>query len=1119
MPYQKGDYILENNVTFLLFATSIIPLMIGTNIISKNDKIGSKNLCFFMFCISGSVWNFGNLLIELASDDTYTNIGYLISFAGGIASGCLLIKFISILIAGNKPKKSKLVAIAILLSIIIFPLTIFMNNALNSSVPIYSEENEIVKLVIEIYVIFIISTCLIITFRWIKVSKYKRDKFHGMVIICGILFSSIIVNSSFFNIAMEVPDSFGVFILIVIIYYFSRKYNSLSITVGNLAEYIYSSANTPILVLNDNKKVELANSSAMHFFNINSKELIGRDIENIFTCEKEDDIKMFEINKSKNVSDKYIFDSTCLLNNAKCNISTTTIYDKYDEFICTIFVITDLTDKMNLIKQLNESREEAVAANKAKSAFLANMSHEIRTPMNAIIGMSEIILQKDTPNDIKDNVINIRNSGKGLLTIINDILDLSKIESGKFEIIKDEYMMPSLINDIVNIISVRLADKPIEFIVNVDPAMPNNLIGDEIRLKQILINILGNSVKFTQKGFIKLSMNYKQEQEDFYLIMKIEDSGIGIKQEDINNLFGAFNQVDTRKNRNIQGTGLGLAISKNLAELMDGNIDIESEYGKGTTFIITVKQQIKDYRPIAEIKNKEAEHIIIYEENESFRESFTYTLDKLSVKYSLCFDEISLREAVSKNNITYIFARKYVISQIQDIIKEYNINPKILVLLNMNDALGSARNFNEVYLPLFCIQVADIINDEMREFQYKQTGINEEQIIPMPFAKILIVDDNEVNLQVAKGLMNPYEMEIECAISGQEAINKMKTSKYDLVFMDHMMPGMDGVDTTKLIRNLEGNYYKEVPIVALTANALSEAREMFLSQDFNDFLAKPIELSKLNFILKKWILSRYSEANYMKDSAILDNSKLDDIEENLESNKFEENQIGIDIEKIMDIKMEENVDVVNFEVKGIELAVGLNNVGGNMEVYTSILETYYKETNSKINDLYETIKNKDIQLFITYIHGLKSSSGSIGAEEISNLAKRLEFAGKGNDLEYINNHIDEFADKTLRILENIDIFIKKKNHKEEQGLLKDIEENKIFTEKKVIVPIDKEILMKLEEAFNEVRLEDVEDLLREIIKQNYDQKTTKLITQIQENLEIFEYDNSIQLINKFLEEY
>lgn len=1087
MPYQKGDYILAHNVTFLLFATSIIPLMIGTNIISKNDKIGSKNLCFFMFCISGSVWNFGNLLIELASDETYTNIGYSISFAGGIVSACLLIKFISILIAGNKQKKSKIVVIAILLSIIIFPLTIFMNNALNSSVPIYSEENEIVKIVIEIYVIFIISTCLIITFRWIKVSKYKRDKFQGMVIIGGILFSSIIVNSSFFNIAMEVPDSLGVFILIVIIYYFSRKYNSLSITVGNLAEYIYSSANTPILVLNDNKKVELANSSAMHFFNINSKELIGREIEGIFTCEKED-IKMFEINKSKNVSDKYIFDSTCLLNNAKCNISTTSIYDKYDEFVCTIFVITDLTDKMNLIDQLNESREEAVAANEAKSAFLANMSHEIRTPMNAIIGMSEIILQKDTPSDIKDNVINIRNSGKGLLTIINDILDLSKIESGKFEIIEDEYMIPSLITDIVNIISIRLENKPIEFIVNIDPTMPNNLIGDEIRIKQILINILGNSVKFTQKGFIKFSMNYKQNKDEFYLIMKVEDSGIGIKQEDIHALFGAFNQVDTRKNRKIQGTGLGLAISKNLAELMGGNITLESEYGEGTTFIITVKQHIKDYRPIAEIKNKEVEHIMIYEKNQSFRESFAYTLEKLNVKYNLCFDEISLREAVSKNKITYIFSRRCALSKIQDVMREYNINPKILVLLNMNDALGSARNFNEVYLPLFCIQVADIINDEMREFQYKQTGISEEQIVPMPFAKILIVDDNEVNLQVAKGLMNPYEMRIECATSGQDAINKIKTSKYDLIFMDHMMPGLDGVDTTKLIRNLEVNYYKEVPIVALTANALSEAREMFLSEGFNDFLAKPIELSKLNFILKKWILSRHSETNYRNDSVLL------------ESNKFEE-----------------NIEVVNFEVKGIELTVGVNNVGGDIEVYMSILETYYKETKSKIKDLYETIKNKDIQLFTTYIHGLKSSSGSIGAEEISNLAKKLEFAGKENDLEYINNHIDEFADKTFRILENIDIFIKEKNHKNEHGLLKDIEKDKIFTEEKVIVPIDKEILMKLKQAFNEVSLEYVEDLLREIRKQDYDQKTTKLIKQIQENLKIFEYDNSIQLIDEFWE--
>ncbi len=988
----------------ILFATSIISLMIGLSVLSAKDKMGSKNWYFFMICISSSVWNFGYLLMEMAHDEADINLGRSLTLGGSLAASCLLIKFIYILIEGNSEKKSKITVIAVFLALIIFPLTGASDNTVitktSYGVSYYLKENPI-TIISSIYGIATILLSLAITLKWIKVSKFKRDKFQGKVIASGIVFSLIGLLGGFFKLLngeIKIPSSVYIFILIVIIYYFSKRYNSLSITVGNLAEYIYSSANTPILVLNDNKKVELVNSSAVKFFNITSEKLIGRDIEDIFSYKK-DNINMFEINKEKNESGEYSFDSICLLNDAKCSISTTSIYDKYNEFVCAIFVITDLTDKMNLIEQLNESREEAVAANEAKSAFLANMSHEIRTPMNAIIGMSEIVLQKDVPKDIKENVINIRNSGKGLLTIINDILDLSKIESGKFEIIEEPYMLSSLLNDVFNIINIRLDNKPVELVVDINKAIPDKLIGDEIRIKQILINIMGNAVKFTKKGFIKLTIDEEKRADDFYLIMKVEDTGIGIKEEDINKLFGTFNQVDTRKNRSIQGTGLGLSISKNLSELMGGNITLESQYGKGTTFTIKVKQSVKDYTSIGEVK------------------------------------------------------------------------------------VGEVHN--------------------------KQMGLDGLKIIPMPFAKILIVDDNEVNIQVAQGLMNPYGMSLDCAYSGEEAIDKIKETKYDLVFMDHMMPELDGVDTTKIIRNLEGEFYKEVPIVALTANAISEAKAMFLKEGFNDFLAKPIELLKLNLILKKWVLDRHNE---------------DNLENNILEKNQEFNEKIIDIEEevtqgIIKNEMEEEIEMVDSEIEGIDLSAGLNNLGGNMETYFSIIETYYRETKSKIEEINKTIENNNIQLFTTYVHGLKSSSGSIGAKKVADLAKKLEAAGKENNLEYINNNIDEFKNNTLKILENINKFINKKNYKKEEERLKNIEENEISNKEMVTHQIDKEILKKLSDSFEEVNLEDIENLLKEITKQKYDEKTKKLIKQIQQYLEVFEYDNSIQLIGEFLEEY
>lgn len=1084
------------NLILLLFATSIIPLMIGINVLSKEDKLGSKNWYFFMICISGSAWNFGYLILEMACDASDINFGRSLTLAGSFATSCLIIKFISILIEGNSEKKSKITISATFLALIIFPLASSMDNIViiktSYGASYYLKQNLITR-ISAIYGILTILVSLIITLKWVKVSKYRRDKLQGKVILGGILFSILGLLNGYFKLLngeMKIPSCIYIFFLIVIIYYFSRKYNALSITVSNLAEYIYSSANMPILVLNDNKKIELANSSAVDFFNRNSEKLIGRYITDIFTYEKED-IHMFEINKGGNLNNEHKFDSTCLLNNAKCSISTTSIYDKYNQFICAIFVITDLTDKMNLIEELNESKEEAVSANLAKSAFLANMSHEIRTPMNAIIGMSEIILQRDIPNEIKDNVISIRNSGKGLLTIINDILDLSKIESGKFEVVNDNYMIPSVVTDIVNIISIRLEEKPIELIVNVDPNIPNDLIGDEIRIKQILINILGNAVKFTKEGFIKLIIEWEKVQEDFYLIIKVEDSGIGIKKEDIKKLFKSFNQVDTRKNREIQGTGLGLSISKNLANLMGGDIVLESEYEKGTTFTITAKQQVEDYRKMAEIVNGNEIHLVFYEEAEIMKDSFTYTLDKLNINYVICDNDADFDVEISKMTVTHIFAKKHLLERIDKIISQYNINPEIVVLLNINDTPDFTRKLKAVYLPLFCIQIADILNNETTEFQCKKTGIDTTQIIPMPYAKILIVDDNAVNLQVATGLMNPYEMEMECASSGQEAIDKIKETKYDLVFMDHMMPGLDGVDTTKIIRNLEGKYYTEVPIVALTANALSEARKMFLSEGFNDFLAKPIELSKLNLILKKWVLAPHIEI-------------INTVEENTVAIKpeFQDNKTRVEKE----------------EIEGIKLEVGVSNVGGNIDLYISILETYYKETKSKIKELYETIKNNDIKLFTTHVHGIKSSSASIGAKEVSDLAKELEFAGKEKKLEYINSNIDEFTVKTLKLLENIDTFMEKRGYKSVDDLVEDVKENEkdIYNDEKVIASIDKEILERLREAFNDVDMEEIESLLKEIKIQDYDEKTTNLIKQLQENLQMFEYDAAIELISEFL---
>ncbi|MCQ2517783.1 MAG: ATP-binding protein [Lachnospiraceae bacterium] len=515
-------------------------------------------------------------------------------------------------------------------------------------------------------------------------------------------------------------------------------------------------------------------------------------------------------------------------------------------------LISDITEDEENSEKLKKAMLSAESANKAKSTFLANMSHEIRTPMNAIIGISEILLSKDLSPDVRNDVSTIQNAGTGLLAIINDILDFSKIESGRFEIIPVDYMLPSMLMDISNMISVRLSDKPVNFLMNVDPVLPNHITGDDIRIRQILMNLLGNAVKFTKEGHISLNVEgAKTGDDEWTLVFKISDTGIGIKPEDIGKLFGTFSQVDTKKNRAITGSGLGLAISKNFAEMMGGGIEVASEYGKGSTFTVTIKQEVKRYEPLGKVDNSGSIKALILESDEVIISSLGRSLEKLGIEYRICrdFDKIK-----SFTDMTHVLVRRKFYRDIKAKLEfMFEAGNIYLILEKSEPALGEYMSHKQLQLPLAGIQMINAFNNREVVSSYKKHGFDRSQIVPLTFARVLVVDDNTTNLQVAKGLMAPYKMNIDMASSGYKAIELLKNLKYDIIFMDHMMPEMDGVETTEFIRKMDGEYYKKVPIVALTANAMSDAKDMFLSSGFTDFIAKPIEMSELNRVLKAYV--------------------------------------------------------------------------------------------------------------------------------------------------------------------------------------------------------------------------------------------------------------------------
>ena len=579
-------------------------------------------------------------------------------------------------------------------------------------------------------------------------------------------------------------------------------------------------------------------------------------------------------------------------------------YPAYPYFIILIMSTASFLRGRQKLKEFRATRmikkmqAEAEKQNELKSLFLANMSHEIRTPMNAIVGMSELALDFDLSDAQKNTIRQIRNSGMSLVSIINDILDFSKIESGKMEIVPVNYDLVKLMNDILNVVKIRLAGKNVELRLEMDPNLPYMLYGDDIRIRQILINLAGNATKFTERGFIAIRVeNLLQYEKRDGLRISVIDTGIGIKKEDLELLFNAFSQVDMGMNRNKGGTGLGLSISKNLMLLMGGSIGVDSEYGKGSRFYINLPQKIVSEKTCAATYEAIFKNADENQENKKLRNISLSLLDR--------------------PEIASLFVEK-------------------------SESLGFVA----------------------------------------PNAKILVVDDNEVNLQVAEGLLRKFGIVPRTALSGFEAIDLVRQNHYDIIFMDHQMPVMDGIEATQKIR---GNEKGKEPstIIALSANAVNSAREMFLSSGFDDFVAKPVQGKDFAACLKKWLPPQLIET--------------------VEKNPLEENEVPADF-------------TIPDESK-IDLKAALENAGG-FENWVKVAKTFAHSIEKNSNLIESLLEKGDIKNYTIKVHALKSAARIIGAAELSKRAEELEGLGKKLQSLYENGTkiLEEIREKTKTLL-------------------------------------------------------------------------------------------------------
>lgn len=646
-------------------------------------------------------------------------------------------------------------------------------------------------------------------------------------------------------------------------------------------------------------------------------------------------------------------------------------------------------------------------AERTKDDFLANISHEIRTPINTIAGMSEILANEDLKDDVREKVQDLQGASRNLVTLVSDMLDFAEIQSGKLELTESSYNLTSTINDIVNIINNQKKSKEIEFILDIDTDIPALLVGDEQKLKRAMLNILSNAVKFTEVGCVVLEISCRRERYGVNLCITVRDTGIGIDSSQLHNVFNSFSMVDTKRNRQEGGVGLGLAIAQAIIEKMGGFISVRSKKGEGSEFQIIVPQKVEQYEPMIVLENPLRFNVLVYIDMNQFFISAVKSeygnnirniTENLGIVVHVCRNLNELKRRIERNYITHIFITLYEYtmdeSYFNGLAKQTGV---VIILEETEDYRVHSDDIIRLYKPFYALPVSIILKGGKRYNNLSRENMNRNMFIA-PDAKILIVDDNTINLRVESSLMKNYRFTIDTALSGMEALEKLESKDYDMVFMDHMMPEMDGVDTLHRIRDKAGIYYANIPVIALTANAVAGAKEMLIAEGFQDFLSKPVEIASMHRILEKYLPDAKKIYDFEDDATdvqsgetVYNNHERDTIYEQLHNPQASVKEPGAET------AWEDTAADID-EKQGALYC-------GSLEDFEDILKIHYEdyeENSRKIQAFYDS---KDWKNYVILVHGLKSSMKSVGIMKLSDMCLGLELAGKENRIDYIlKNH-------------------------------------------------------------------------------------------------------------------